>query len=97
MKDGAESSVTVGAAVVALVGQSNERTGLILSNSGAAAVSVGTRPSLAVGEGVILPPAGMPVKLCKCEVGDWIKKRFYAIGGGAGNVVGIVELFGEKE
>jgi hypothetical protein len=83
----ARSSVAWGAvtnSAARLIASNANRTALVLSPAATITVTLSDSPNVAANAGLILHPAGNPIKLCVHSAGDWIRRDLYAIGSAAG-------------
>lgn len=91
-----EAAITVVAAVIQVAVQSRARRSIILSNGGSTTITVGTSGQLIAGQGVVVPPNTQPVQIDRCDSAPWVVSALYAIGSGAGGLLGVVEIIDQN-
>ena len=88
-----ESFVTVGVTLSnPLIEASADRVGLVFVNQGASDVFISTRNDVSTTQGTRLSAAGGSATLKVRDDFTLTARRWYAISGGAGNVVQVIEL-----
>lgn len=92
MKDGAMLFFTATGATHLILPANARRTGLIFSAATGANVLVGTTDAVSGARGLIIAGGGPPLKLCKCEVGDYVQRAWFMADEGAGGDLTVVEL-----
>jgi hypothetical protein len=85
-----ESDVTVGTTAVTLVQGNGRRIWLTLTNWGAAAIAISTKPNVTATTGIIIPANGFLNINWRTDT-DLPTSAIYAISSGAGNSVHITE------
>lgn len=87
-----ESFVTIGTSLAVLIDGNGDRVGLVFVNQGAADVLISTRPDVSTTQGTRLSANGGSASLKVRDDFTLTGRRWYAISGGAGNVVQVIEL-----
>jgi hypothetical protein len=85
-----ESDVTVGTSAAKLGSNANTRTGVAISNSGAAAIAIGFSPAVTSTTGIIVAPNGF-LFLNWLADQEIVNQDLWAISGSTGNGVHVIE------
>lgn len=85
-------TVVIGATALPLLSPSDERVSIIVSTT-TNDIWISTNPAMAVGQGLHIPATAQPLEFCSCHFGTELQKAWYAIAGGAGTNVFVMEGF----
>ncbi len=85
-----ESDVTIGTTAIILAVGNPRRIWLTITNWGAAAISLSTKPNVTATTGIIIPPSGFLNLNWRADA-EFVTGPIYAISSGAGNSVHLTE------
>ena len=85
-------SYTVGTTAIGIADQSPNRIAIIVSSPTGGRITISPDSGVTDGLGIVIQQGDPPLKLEACVYGCFVQGRIYAIAGGAGRTVGVIEI-----